>query len=188
MRFIAGLASLCLLLAPALAGGATLSRDPLFGLPYTAASIHFEPAPADLAQTCHDLVNARWDRRLWIFAKAAQGDDVYLVVGGFYVARKAGTVAGKSSAVMKADALGAIAHIEGATCTLAGPAREVFDYGDPTIDAPTLRLLAADAMSRYAKAYGGKRQLAAQLRRHGMKFAGPNAAILRDAVKTLEAR
>ena len=151
MRFIAGLTSLllCLSAMAAVAAGSAASRDPLFSLTYDAATAQFEDAPKTLAEQCPDLVNPRWDRRLFVFAKTARPDGEYLVVGGFFVARDGGA--------MTPDAAGAIVHLDGAKCSLAGPAREVFDYGDPAVAPETLRLLAADAMARYANAYGGKR-------------------------------
>jgi hypothetical protein len=172
MRFIAGLFSLLISLAPAAAG------DPLFGLAYDAG--RFEKAPQMLKQRCADLVNARWDRELFLFAKAQRRDGEYLVVGGFFVARHGGG--------RRADTAGAILHLEGAKCSLAGPAREVFDYGDPAVGPEALRLLAADAMTRYSSAYGGRRAFLLALRRHGAVPRAPRAKILAEAVTALSRR
>jgi hypothetical protein len=182
MRFIAGPISLllCLIAAAVVAAGNAASRDPLFALSYDAATARFEEAPKTLAGRCPDLVNPRWDRKLFVFAKAARPNGEYLVVGGFFVARDGGA--------MTADAAGAIVHLDGAKCSLAGPAREVFDYGDPAVASETLRLLAADAMTRYANAYGGKRVFLLELRRHGALPHGPHAKILSAAVAALARR
>ena len=179
MRFIAALFSLLLVLAacPAAAGGPVTSRDPLFGLPYTAESVRFDPAPPDLLTRCPELVNERWTRRLWVFAHATLDNDSYFVLGGFFVPRP-----GRPAGTVEADTLGVIAHLQPTGCVLAGPAREVFDYQAEEISLPALQALAADGVRRYAAAYGGLGHLREALAHAGAAPGPPRAGILRGAL------
>jgi len=152
------------------------ARDPIFGLSFQPAHVHFDPAPADLVKTCPDLVNARFDRRMWVFARLmADGADT-MVIGGFYVAR------GGSGAKMFTDPQGAMLQRTDHGCVMIGPARESFDYKPDELDAAALQRLAADAVQRYSRAYGSLQAFQTQLRVQHADLSSPHSAVLRDAM------
>ena len=75
-------------LMPAPGLGQTLPRitDPIFGLTYDSARIKFEGA-ADVVMRCPELVNERWGRRVFLFARSVELSGTYVVLGGLYERR-----------------------------------------------------------------------------------------------------
>lgn len=168
-------AAAVLFLFTALASAAGLDAvDPLFGLRYDASSIRFEAADAGLTTTCTELVNARWNRKLLIYASAERGGVKFLVVGGFYVPR---TGTGRA----QPDRVGAILQIKGNTCKLMGPARETFD--SPTdLSKSALMDLANNAACRYSSAFGSHAAFMTALRRQRIRVTSQNSPILYKAM------
>jgi hypothetical protein len=150
--------------------------DPVFGISYQPEKIHFEPAPPGLLDTCRGLVNARWTRKLWIYAQASGQNTQYLVVGGFYVKRRS------PPAKLETDPKGAILQVSDSGCTLLGPAREVLQYPEGLVASPVLTALAADLVKRYRSAFGGRAALQAQLEEQHASPVFPRDALLRDAL------
>lgn len=148
--------------------------DPIFGLKYDPASVAFDPAPADLVLTCPDLTNQKWDRKMWVFGKAEDSGSDFLVIGGYYVDRS-----GKGT---QPDTPGAIVRLEGAHCTLIGPARETFDSSPEGISQNQLQKLAADAVCRYAKAYGSRAKFLEALKRQHVVVSSAQSPVLKQAI------
>ena len=150
------------------------ATDPIFGLTYDPASISFEAAPPDLASTCPDLTNQKWDRKMWVFGKIVDSGSQFLVIGGYYITR--------ADATIQPDAPGAILRIDGDHCTLIGPAREVFDASADGITDPQLSKLAADAVCRYTRAFGTKSKLLAAMRRQHVSLNSGQSPVLKQAL------
>lgn len=171
-------AAACTCLA-ALAGSAgTVAKDPVFGLSYKPAQVSFDAVPQDVAEACPSLVNERWSRKLWVYAQTEQAPHRYYVLGGFYV-RRAPPAKRES---LEVDPMGAVVDLHGNQCELLGPAREVFDSRPDELPAASLELLAADLVERYARAFGGRAALVAELKRQRVE-PGPKSTVLRQALQ-----
>ena len=166
--------ALVALAMPARDAGPVASADPIFGLPFTAEAIRFEPAPRDITTRCKDLVQPRFDRRLWVFAQATVAGETYYVLGGYYVARAGGA--------LQADTRGVVARLDQTRCITAGPVRDVFESDPEEISPAARRALAADAMRRYAALYGGAAGLRATLTRADAMPDNEDSPILRQAL------
>lgn len=177
------LALLLVGLTPATGAGQTLPRviDPIFGLAYDSAKIRFEEA-TDADTRCPELVNARWGRRAWVFARSIEPSGTYTVLGGLYERR---APPAKGEGRFETDPKGVLLREHDSRCELIGPAREVFEYPVDGITAETLRALARDAVSRYATAFGGRPKFLTALARARKQadLANARAAILREAVE-----
>jgi hypothetical protein len=174
MWSIAGLFSCCF--AAAAIAAAPPALDPVFGLSYQPDTTRFERAPADLLATCPALENARWTRKLWIYAQTETPAGHLLVVGGFYVMRP------PASARMETDPKGAMIETTATDCKLLGPAREVFRYPDNLVPPPELHALAADLIRRYSVAFGGTAAFKKILVRQHAELGGTRDTVLRDAL------
>jgi len=153
------------------------SIDPLLGLKLPAEA-RFAAAPADLVQACPALANARWDRRLWVFAQTGNASTTageFLVVGGELVER-----AGDEPAV-EADKVGVLLRRSPGDCRLIGPPREVFDYGEDGVTPAALDALAQDAARRYAQGLGGQATLRKTLKRQRIAAGQIKSVALRQA-------
>jgi hypothetical protein len=176
MWSIAGLFSCCFAAVAIAAPLTSQALDPVFGLAYQPDKARFEPAPADLLTACPALQNARWTRKLWIYAQTETPDARVLVVGGFYVMRPAAGTA------IETDPKGAMIETTPTDCKLLGPAREVFRYPDDLVAPPVLRALAADLVRRYRVAFGGTAAFKRILAQQRAEPAGARDAVLRDAL------
>ncbi len=161
----------------------TLPRvtDPLFGLSYDSTKIRFEGANEVVAR-CPELVNVRWGRRVFLFARSIEPSATYTVIGGLYERREAPA---KGEKRFEADPKGVLLREQDSTCELIGPAREMFEYPVDGVTAETLQALARDAVGRYAAAFGGGPKFLAALAREKKRadLANPRAAILREAMQ-----
>ena len=167
--------ALAALAAPSVeAAGAVASADPIFGLSYTAETIRFEPAPKDITARCKDLVQPRFDRRLWVFAQAVVAGETYYVLGGYYVPRAGGA--------LQADTRGVVARLDKTRCITGGPVRDVFDSEPEEFSPAARRALAADAIRRYAAIHGGPAGLRAALARADIMPDRENSLSLRQAL------
>jgi hypothetical protein len=156
-------------------------KDPIFGLSYSSEQAHFDEAPPDLLSACSALTNEKWDRRLWLFARVTSEGTEYDVLGGFYVKR--GTIP-SGEPKLEADPSGVMLRRNAAGCELIGPARESFDYKPQDVSPETLRALAADAVKRYAQAFGGLDNFVGQLKRQKVRLDNPRSQILNEAITT----
>lgn len=176
LALLAGLAA-----GPVAAGPATQPTvDPLLGLKLPAGA-RFTAAPADLAQACPALANARWDRRMWIFAQAGNASTAageILVVGGELVER-----AGDKPTV-EIDKVGVLLSRAPGACRLIGPPREVFDYGEDGVTEAALDALAQDAARRYAQGLGSPAALRKTLKRQRIQADQVKSTALRQAFFT----
>jgi hypothetical protein len=187
LRFSAAsiLALLLVGLTPASGVGQTLPRvtDPLFGLSYDSTKIRFEDANEVIAR-CPELVNARWGRRVFLFARSIEPSGTYMVLGGLYEWREAPA---KGEKRFETDPKGVLLREQESKCELLGPAREVFEYPVDGVTAETLRSLARDAVARYAAAFGGGPKFLAALGRAKKQadLANAHAGVLREAVRQI---
>ncbi len=172
-------------LMPAPSLGQTLPRiiDPIFGLTYDSAKIRFEDA-ADIVMRCPELVNERWGRRVFLFARSVESSGTYVVLGGLYE-RRAPPAKGEKR--FEADPKGVLLREHESKCELIGPAREVFEYPEDGVTAETLRSLARDAVARYATAFGGRPEFLAALAgaKKRADLTNARATILREAVQQI---
>jgi hypothetical protein len=153
-----------------------LMQDPVLGLRYHTAKIHFDALPADVQAACPALVNERWDRHLWVLASTRDAAKSYYVVGGYFVLRQQEATAPR----VEPDVRGAVFEVANGQCALLGPAREVFDSRPEELAEPMLEALAVDLAARYTRAFGGAVALRAAMRRQRVSPERLPAA-LRDA-------
>ena len=169
-------------LMPAPGIGQTLPRitDPIFGLSFESAKVRFDDA-ADVVTRCPELVNERWGRRVWIFARSSEPSGTYVVLGGLYERRPPPARGEKR---FETDPKGILLREHDSKCELLGPAREVFEYPVDGVTAQTLRALARDAVARYATAFGGGPKFLSALARTKKRadLGNTRATILREAV------
>src|ERR1700679_155502 len=60
-------------------GDRSTFSDPVFGTTYDTKAVHFETAPARIAELCRDMGRGT----IWVFAHWRQGDDDYYVVSSY---------------------------------------------------------------------------------------------------------
>ena len=165
--------------------GQTLPRiiDPIFGLSYDSVKVRFGDA-AEVVTRCPELINERWGRRVWIFARSVEPSGTFTVLGGLYE-RRAPPARGETR--FEADPKGVLLREHESKCELIGPAREVFEYPVEGVTAETLRALARDAVARYATAFGGGPKFLAALARAKRRadLTNARATILREAVQQI---
>jgi hypothetical protein len=156
--FIAGLASLLALSANA--ASYPLIQEPLFGLKYLSADVHFEPASQSLLARCGLDPSPKTDRRS-IYAKTNSDGWDYLIIGGL--------VRENAAAPWQDDSTGEFLRANETACNLIDPGNDTFppaDYaGDPAsgdqeypISMDVYRSLATDAVNRYIAAFGSKEE------------------------------
>lgn len=136
-------------------------QDPVFGLNLNIERSHLDPVPAHVISLCTELISEKWGRRSWLFATAKDGLHTYYILGGFYVR--------KSNGQVKNDPVGAVLEVSNGKCTGIGAARDVFDAEAEEISHAALESLAIDTVARLAAATGGKKALAAEMRRQHIK-------------------
>ena len=136
-------------------------QDPVFGLNLSVKRAHLDPVPPHVISLCTELISERWGRRSWLFAAAQDGTHHYYILGGFYVHRFTGK--------FENDPVGAVMEVSNGKCTGIGPAREVFDAEAEELSHAALDKLAVDTVERLAAATGGKKALAAEMRRQRIK-------------------
>lgn len=179
-----------LLVALGLAGGSTASQqhshkmaDPLFGISYNPQFVKFEEAPETIGKLCRDLRG----RDLWVYAHFKNAGAEYFIVSGF---RKIYPDAPKAKPVGSEPDFGIAVLITGEKCTEdqseyflrqeTNPAR-----GATPIPASesVLEAIAADALQRYAKAFGGKEEFLSKLSAEDRQDAPP---VLQKQIKAFE--
>jgi hypothetical protein len=123
-------------------------NDPIFGMNFDAARVHFEKAPATLKARCPKL----WDRIsknevFYVFAAATLDGKEYLLLSS-----------------RTTEVSGAGLMLEGSKCTEIAADGMIDDVPEPVGKA-----LAADAFRRYARAYGNKKAFLEAERKGGLK-------------------
>jgi hypothetical protein len=160
--WIAALASTCFA-AQARDQPPRILREPMLGLRYAIAKVRFDPLPAEVLKRCPTLADdANVRARLWIHAFARDAGRSYYVVGGYGIHSHPEPPA--FPRYVPYD-LGTTFFLEGDSCTVLGEPKEVFDAGESDeTSASTLRQLAADAVVRLSRAFGGPDRLRAEVR------------------------
>lgn len=158
-----------------------LMSDPLFGISYDPAKVVFEKAPESITRFCSDLRG----RKLWVYGRSKTTTTEYFIVSGF---RKF-YPDGPGPAGTEPD-FGIAVALQGKHCTVdqsefflraeVNPAK-----GATPIKVPdaVLRNIAADALNRYAKAFGGKKQFLQLLTQNDRTFIPP---VLRRQLELFE--
>jgi hypothetical protein len=160
--WIATLASTCFA-AQAQDQPPPILREPILGLRYAIATVRFDPLPAGVLQRCPTLADdANVRARRWIHAFARNAGRSYYIVGGYGIH---GNPEPPAFPRYVPYDLGTTFFLEADACTVLGEPKEVFDAGesDETSRA-ILRELAADAVVRLSRAFGGPDRLRAEVR------------------------
>lgn len=155
-------------------------RDPVFGLRFEVAQERIDALPAAVGDACHELVNQRYDRLNWTFARYESGAARYYIIGGYMVYRDP---VPKGETKYLSDDRGILLKMSGSTCQLIATAGEgLTDYDEPEPPQAVREGLAADLRLRLARASGGDRQLMRSLR-HPPAELMRNSSALRHAFK-----
>lgn len=150
------------------------------GLPFPPSGRGFDRASDDLGARCPELENDRYTQALWLFAETTDGPDRYLMVGGYFVPRRAGDEA-------IANPLGTLIRLSPAGCTLLGPAAELFAMPEAYADSVSSQIasaLAADAARRIIAAHGDAKGFETAMERSGKRL-NEIAPLLQDQVNKL---
>ena len=151
-------------------------QEPVFKLILNIKTSRLEPPPASVLTLCAEhLATEQWDSQDWLFATTQDGARDYYLVGGFFIRRSTGQVT--------SDPFGAIFEITGDKCTVVGPARESLDYEMEEISPANRAKLAVDAVARLSAVMGGRKALAAEMRRQRIERPGKNS-LLEKALKS----
>jgi hypothetical protein len=136
-------------------------QDPVLGLRYEVAKVHFDPLPRDIFSTCPELTNAYVGSRFFIYARAQDAARTYYVVGGYYETPDPEP----NTSQYSTDELGLIFYVQGTKCTSVDAAREVFDSRPlDMIPQPILKQLATSLAATLAHAFGGPDRLGVEWR------------------------
>ena len=149
--------------------------DPVFGLHYDPANVHFERAPSDLGPRCA-LLNDHWDRALSIYASLDDEGMQYLIVAGRFLPKD------NNPRPSMGDKLGAILRLTNGTCELIGPVRETLDISGDVLSDATRQALADAAVAHYVKAFGGRAALDAALAKQHISLT--HSAVLTQALSS----
>lgn len=155
-----------------------LMADPLFGIAYNPQEVKFEEAPALIRRLC---LNLR-DRKMWIYGHWKTEETEYFILSGFIGVYP--DIPGRDNPPqtgIQPDIVGTAVAITGTKCL--DDISEYFLRGevDPNVEpgsspiAPeaVLNEIAADAMERYARAFGGKQQFLEKLTPEDRKAVAP---------------
>ncbi len=129
--------------------------DPLFGVTYDVAKVHFEGAPSSVSQLCSEL---RGRRRMWLYAAWDTPQAHYLVVSGLIQVHRDGS--SKEPPSFEPDA-GVAVELRGTQCRLSSVDWLFSEKVNPDPRAPKitqqiLNGLVSDALRRYVAAFGGR--------------------------------
>jgi len=158
-------------------------KDPLFGLVFDPEQTKFEQTPPATLSLC-GIARPDAAYQSWIFAAADEADGRYLILGGL-----SRDLAASDPGKWTQDWRGELARVHGNTCDLIDPPREALMY--PTdashpLTAATVHDLAADAVRRYAQAFGSRKAFVDQLRGQEVFPDQARLAPLRDAINAAE--
>jgi hypothetical protein len=146
--------------------------DPLFGLTYSPGQVHFETAPASIAQKCPGLSG----RQLWAYAKWEGPTRLYWIVSGFVGVTPDGP--GNGPGYLEPDSIGVVVEFRGSECRLSTPEMVLSGKSGRSkkkrsveITEEALNGLASDALRRYSAAFGGKAQFLQEVTRQRVNRA-----------------
>jgi hypothetical protein len=120
------------------------------------------------------------EQRSWIFARMPAPDGEYLVLGGLARTRR-GNMAGP----WIQDWKGELVRVNGADCTVIDPPREALMYpaaASIPLEKAVVDGLAADAVSRFSRAFGSRGRFVAELQRQGVYPHDARLEALRNAI------
>jgi hypothetical protein len=129
--------------------------DPLFGILYDVAKVHFERAPSSVSQLCSELHGRRG---MWLYAAWETPQAHYLVISGLIQVHSDGP--SKEPPSFEPDG-GVAVELRGTECRLSSVDWLFSEKVNPDPRAPrvtqqTLNGLVSDALRRYAAAFGGR--------------------------------
>ncbi len=180
--------SLALLASPAAITGSQqriAMADPLFGIPYDPQEVRFEEAPAKIRRFCPYLRDQKlWTGKLWIYAHLKTEDAEYFVVSGYMTIYPDGP-----GPVSSEPGDGTAVALRGRKCTVDNS--EYFLRGEAPageqriiqVDGSVLNRIAADALQRYANAFGGKNNFLKHVTEKDRKAVPP---VLRKQLELFE--
>lgn len=148
------LACLLALLALAARAGEPQMADPLLGLSFDPTLVHFDTLPRSAA-----VRSALGPARQWVFASRREPGGAVHIVAGWHTV-KADDL---GPAVVEPD-FGAVIRAYGKQVKVLGVPDRLFDP-TPLLPADALDALMRDAAQRYIRAFGGTRQLEAEMAR-----------------------
>jgi hypothetical protein len=150
-------------------GGQTrkLMDDPLFAIRYDTQKVQFESMPISLVKRCPDLRNRYTDA--WVYGHTKTGDAEYFIVSGLmkYFDKETGKETG-----VNPDIDGLIIAIYGSTCSVEAEDSFYWIKNSPVWNLPAAAL-ASDALQRYAKAFGGKKEFLKHVPTKGRENLAP---------------
>jgi hypothetical protein len=137
-------------------------QDPVLGLRYDVRQTYFDPVPQDVFALCRSLlVSQNVTGHYWVYGKANDAARTYYVIGGY--SEDLHPAPGYPR--YQKDERGVIAYVQGQTCRVIDPARDVFDDRNyDEISQPMLQKLGDDFAARLVRAFGGANQLRTELR------------------------
>jgi len=146
----------CVLLGGPRAHAQSVMYDPLFGISYDPQKVHFENAP--LAIKTHCLGVSDRYTRAWVCAHWKTEDAEYFIISGFLKTHRNGHVAETE------QDFGVAVALRGSKCIddqseyfLRQEVNRAHDAAPIKAGDSALSGIAADALNRYAKAFGGKK-------------------------------
>ena len=132
--------------------------DPVFSMSYDPTKVHFELAPPSLEERCPA---ARRGEKYWLYAYWKDGDTEFFLISS-----------------PASQLTGGAAVIRDGQCTLGNPdwvltGNPEYHYGEKIngqihFSEATLKGLASDLLRRYATAFGGKKNLLAEIHKQGI--------------------
>jgi len=128
-----------------------LMTDPIFGISYDPRRVRFEEAPAKISSACPQIRN----ERAWVYARLRTQGVEYLIVSGLTRI----CPDGPGSCEVAPDVTGVIVALRGSGCSVEAADGFYWRKNDPLWELPptALESMARDAVHRYAKAFGGKK-------------------------------
>lgn len=147
----------------------SMMDEPLFGISYSIAKVHFDDAPASIKRLC------QWNDRMWLYASWKEADKEYFLVNDLVRTRPDG--GGKQPPGYE-PGFGSVVELHGTECAIA-PA-DTFMSGEVVSgkhikpiqpsDA-VIRGLVSDAFLRYTAAFGGKENFVREVHKVGASLA-----------------
>jgi hypothetical protein len=154
-----------------------LMSDPLFGISYDPQSVKFEEAPARIRMGCSQVHT----EKTWVYCHLKTAEIEYFIVSGLI--RQCPD--GPGPCDLQPDVTGAIVALRGSTCSAEAADGFYWRKSDSLYDLPEASLgeMARDALQRYAKAFGGKKNFLNKLTPRTRGYLEP---VLRKQLETFE--
>ena len=146
----------CVFLCGVVARAQSIFYDPLFEIPYDPQKIYFDSVPLTIKAHCPGLRDRY--ASAWLYAKWKQEDTEYFIISGFLADYRNGHV------VAAEQDFGIAVAIRGSRCLYDQSEYFLRQEINPARDATPVKAadsvlngIAADILTRYAKAFGGKK-------------------------------